>query len=293
MKKPYYIPASELAECSVGFRVREFAPGEGLQYHFHSEIEIQYVERGQGYRQIGGVLEKFSSGAVVLIPAHVPHFWVWLSNGNEGPVASLGKGYCILFSPEFLTEALARVPEMKKEVEYISQIKDAVEIRGKAAENIGRIFKSMQRQDGFNRYISFLRILKEGVNSSETIRIEIEHPVSDNHRQMSKIQEVFNYLDENQDKKITLEDVSSRVNMSVSSFCKFFKKVTGQTFTESLNNMRIKRAEMLLLNNDSMSISEIAYSVGYDSLSHFNHTFLKLKGETPTSYRSKFKEKSF
>lgn len=291
MKKPYYIPASELAECSVGFRVREFAPGEGLQYHFHSEIEIQYVEKGQGYRQIGGVLEKFSPGVVVLIPAHVPHFWVY--NGNEGPGTSVGKGYCILFSPDFLTEVLAQVPEMKHEVEFISQIKDAVEIRGKAADNIGRIFKSMQRQDGFNRYISFLRILKELMDSSETISIEVEHPVSENHRQLSKIQEVFNYLDENQDKKITLEDVSSRVNMSVSSFCKFFKKVTGQTFTESLNNMRIKRAEMLLLNNDSMSISEIAYSVGYDSLSHFNHTFLKLKGETPTSYRSKFKEKSF
>lgn len=291
MKKPYYIPASELAECSVGFRVREFAPGEGLQYHFHSEIEIQYVERGQGYRQIGGVLEKFSSGAVVLIPAHVPHFWVY--NGNEGSGTSVGKGYCILFSPDFLTEVLAQVPEMKHEVEFISQIKDAVEIRGKAAENIGRIFRSMQRQDGFDRYISFLRILKELMDSSETISIKVDHPVSENHRQLSKIREVFNYLDENQDKKVTLEDVSSRVNMSVSSFCKFFKKVTGQTFTESLNNMRIKRAEMLLLNNDSMSISEIAYSVGYDSLSHFNHTFLKLKGETPTSYRSKFKEKSF
>ena len=291
MKKPYYIPASELAECSVGFRVREFAPGEGIQYHFHSEIEIQYVEKGQGYRQIGGVLEKFSSGAVVLIPAHVPHFWVY--NVNEGSGTSVGKGYCILFSPDFLTEVLAKVPEMKHEVEFISQIKDAVEIRGKAAENIGRIFKSMQRQDGFNRYISFLRILKELMDSSETISIKVDHPVSENHRQLSKIREVFNYLDENQDKKITLEDVSSLVNMSVSSFCKFFKKVTGQTFTESLNNMRIKRAEMLLLNNDSMSISEIAYSVGYDSLSHFNHTFLKLKGETPTSYRSKFKEKSF
>ena len=290
MKKPYYMPASELAESSVSFRVREFAPGEGLQYHFHSEIEIQYVEKGQGYRQIGGVLEKFSAGVVLLIPAHVPHFWVY--NGHEDSKAPVGKGYCILFSPMFLTEVLARVPEMKKEVEYISQIREAVEIRGKAAENIGRILKSMQRQDGFDRYISFLRILKEGMTSSETVRIEVEHPVSEGRRHMSKIQTVFNYLVENQGKKVSLEDVASQVNMSVSSFCKFFKKVTGQTFTESLNNMRIKRAEMLLLNNDSLSISEIAYSAGYDSLSHFNHMFLKLKGETPSSYRAKFKEKS-
>lgn len=291
MKKPYYLPISDLNESSVSLRVKRFAPGEGLQYHFHSEMEIQYVEKGRGQRMIGDVMEYFSEGVVQLIPAYVPHLWVF--SGNPGSSAYVAKSYAIFFSPDMLNNVLSQVPELREDVEYLSHVKDAVEIKGRPAEEIGRIFRSMQRQDGFDRYISFLKILKIGRGAPEKRRIQVGHMLTENPRHMTKIQTVFSYLERNLDKSISLDDVASQVNMSTASFCKFFKKVTNQTFTEALNDMRVTTASMMLSNYPLMSISEIAYSVGYDSLSHFNHMFLKFKGETPSSYRAKFKDVSF
>lgn len=55
------------------------------------------------------------------------------------------------------------------------------------------------------------------------------------------------------------------MNMSKTSFCNFFKRATGKTFTFALNEMRINRAAMLLSSDKNRSIAEIAYSVGYNS----------------------------
>ncbi len=68
------------------------------------------------------------------------------------------------------------------------------------------------------------------------------------------------------------------------SFCRWFKKITGNTFVNYLNKARIERACQLLLNT-KMAITEVCFSVGFDSLSHFNRTFKKIKHLNPREYR--------
>jgi AraC-like DNA-binding protein len=68
-----------------------------------------------------------------------------------------------------------------------------------------------------------------------------------------------------------------------------FKRATGLTFTNFLSRVRIERSKNLLI-NPQLRVSEIAYEVGFQSLTHFNRVFLKLLGQSPTEYRLKLQD---
>ena len=96
------------------------------------------------------------------------------------------------------------------------------------------------------------------------------------------------YIRENQAEELSLGQVAKAVNASSFYFCKMFKKGTGMNFTEYVCRVRIESAKNLLL-NPNLRISEIAYQVGFQSLTHFNRVFKKTVGEAPTEYRTKLK----
>ena len=94
------------------------------------------------------------------------------------------------------------------------------------------------------------------------------------------------FIDTHHADGLSLGDVASAVNTSTFYFCKMFKKATGLNFTEYLSRIRIEKAKNLLL-NPNLRVSEIAYEVGFQSLTHFNRVFRKLAGESPSRYRAK------
>jgi YesN/AraC family two-component response regulator len=85
---------------------------------------------------------------------------------------------------------------------------------------------------------------------------------------------------------LTLTDVAAAAHTSTFYICKLFKRHTGLNFTEYVSRLRIERANELLA-NPNMRVSEIAYEVGFQSLTHFNRVFRKVIGEAPTTYRHK------
>ena len=93
------------------------------------------------------------------------------------------------------------------------------------------------------------------------------------------------YICEHQAEKLSLNTVAKAVNMSAFYFCKTFKRVTGINFTDYLSRVRIEKAKNLLL-NPNLRVSEIAFEVGFQSLTHFNRVFKKLLGQSPTDYRA-------
>jgi AraC-like DNA-binding protein len=92
------------------------------------------------------------------------------------------------------------------------------------------------------------------------------------------------FIAENHEEDISLGQVAKAVNTSTFHFCKMFKKATGLHFTEYVSRVRTEKAKNLLL-NPNLRISEIAYQVGFQSLTHFNRVFKKITGQSPTVYR--------
>ena len=94
------------------------------------------------------------------------------------------------------------------------------------------------------------------------------------------------YIREHHTDELSLGQVAAAVHTSIYYFCKLFHKVTGTTFTEFVSRTRIEKSKNLLL-NPNLRISEIAYEVGFQSLTHFNRVFKKIVGESPTVYRAR------
>jgi YesN/AraC family two-component response regulator len=95
------------------------------------------------------------------------------------------------------------------------------------------------------------------------------------------------FIQEHQAEDMSLGQVAKAVNTSTFYFCKMFKKVTGINFTDYVSRVRIEKAKNLLL-NPNLRVSEIAYEVGFQSLTHFNRVFKKILGQSPTDYRGQF-----
>lgn len=100
------------------------------------------------------------------------------------------------------------------------------------------------------------------------------------------------FIAEHQDEAISLGAVARAVNTSSFYFCKLFKKATGLNFTEYVSRVRIEKAKALLLNPNAR-ISEVAYEVGFQSLTHFNRVFRRIVGQSPTDYRRRLPDARF
>ena len=92
------------------------------------------------------------------------------------------------------------------------------------------------------------------------------------------------YIQEHQTENLRLGQVAKAVNSSPFYFCKMFKKATGLNFTDYLSRIRIEQSKNLLL-NPNLRVSEIAFEVGFQSLTHFNRVFKNTVGQSPTRYR--------
>ena len=93
------------------------------------------------------------------------------------------------------------------------------------------------------------------------------------------------FIQDHQTDDLSLGEVARAVNTSSFYFCKIFKKFTGLNFTHYLSRLRIEKARNLLL-NPNLRVSEIAYEVGFQSLTHFNRVFKRIIGQSPTDYRA-------
>ena len=92
------------------------------------------------------------------------------------------------------------------------------------------------------------------------------------------------YIARHYTERITLDDIARATNSSPRHFCKVFKEGSGLTFVNYLNRYRIEQAQKLL-RESRQRVSEIAFSVGFDSLAQYNRMFKQISGKSPTCYR--------
>jgi AraC-like DNA-binding protein/ligand-binding sensor protein len=132
------------------------------------------------------------------------------------------------------------------------------------------------------QYNGMVKLLEMFASHLSTIANQIV--VQEDEAESPLIRRARAYILANQADPIDLDKVARAMHVSTFYFCKMFKKATGLTFTDYLSRVRIEKAKTLLL-NPHLRISEIAYDVGFQSLTHFNRMFRKIAGISPTKYR--------
>ena len=99
------------------------------------------------------------------------------------------------------------------------------------------------------------------------------------------VQKARDYIEQHKAEQLSLGAVAKAAGASVFHFCKVFRKSTGIKFTDYVTRVRLEDARTQLL-NPNRRVSEVAYDVGFQSLTQFNRTFKRVFGQSPTEFRA-------
>ena len=159
-------------------------------------------------------------------------------------------------------------------------------------ETIEKVYKrilDIDQLQGFDSVLELMSILHD-LSSSKSMRI-LSDGTFNNDQVMNynsrRIDKAFEFMNANFYKAITLKDLSKLVSMTEVSFSRFIKKRTGNTFIDSLNEIRLGHATRMLIET-THSVSEISYKCGFNNISNFNRLFKKKKHCTPKEFRENF-----
>lgn len=249
-------------------------------WHYHPEIEIVYVNGGTGKQQIGSHMSYYRNGALMLIGSNLPHC---------GFTDSLTGNTCetvIQMMPDFLGETFFNIPEMGAIGKLLHQAKKGIVFHGDTKRRIGAQIESLEHLDYFERLLGLLSVLREMLKTKDYTILNaegyiIETEIQDNNR----INLIFNFVQEEFTRPIPLDEIADKVSMSVPGFCRYFKKITGKTFVQFVNEYRLVHAAKLL-HEKQISITDICFESGFTNFSHFNKLFKKFTGRTPSAYRN-------
>ena len=255
-------------------------------WHFHHEYELTYIESGHGTRFVGTSAESFTEGDLVLIGPQLPHYWRCDSIFYQQEDL-ISKSQVIQFKDDlFFANEL---PEMKNIHSLLRKSTSGIQfINGKKYEseitNLGNL-------TGISRLLSLYEILERlSLDSNQKLLSTTESSQFYQAKDSATFQKILNYIFDNLEQEISLDIISKKVFMSKSSFCKYFKKRTKTTFTDYVNKLRITKAARLLSESD-LTVSEICFASGFNSLSYFNRQFQKQKKISPKAYSKLYNNK--
>jgi len=112
-------------------------------------------------------------------------------------------------------------------------------------------------------------------------------PTIDNHNRAEPVEiwKARKFIEEHSAEALSLSEVAKAASISLNYLSEKFKQVTGIKFVDYIARIRFEKASKLLDDGD-LRISEIAFAVGFQSLSQFNRAFKKLSGKSPTEFRT-------
>ncbi len=252
-------------------------------WHVHPEIELVYVNGGQGKKHIGNHISYFDKGALLLIGSQLPHF------GFTDRLSNCKKETIVQLRPDFLGTNFFDLPEMEPIHLLLERSKKGISFFGKTQMKIGPMVEDLQYLTSFERIVHLLKIFNELATSEEyevlnAEGILLEVSAQDNDR-MNKI---YGYVRTHFQDTIRLPEIADLVSMTEPSFCRYFKKITGKTFSNFVNDFRIVHATKLLSEHNE-SITEISFLSGFNNFSHFNKSFKAFTGKSPSQYRKEKK----
>lgn len=257
-------------------------------WHFHPELQISFIVRGKGTRFIADHVETFEEEDLVLTGPNVPHLWrndeAYFNQNNNLST----RGLVIYFNSELLHSALLQKNEFYHINKLIKNSARGIEFYGETKKEIKGLLLKMEKVKGFKGILILLEIIDVLANSKNYSLLA--SPAYTNVLKAddtNKMSLVYEYVMTNFKSKIALEDISNMLNMTTTSFCKYFKPRANKTFTRFVNEIRIGHARKLLL-QDNLNISEIGYECGFSTLSNFNKQFKSIANMPPHEYRKLF-----
>ncbi len=240
--------------------------GVQMSKHHHYMFEVYYMRDGECSYLIDNNIFDVTSGDVVLIQSGVIHKTNYGKKPHTRLLINCTEGYIPSEVKSILGEVLYlyRNENTRKEVDEI----------------FSRIEKEVKVKDDFT----------DGILMSLTQ--SLFYLIARNHDKVVSassgttfIEECLRYVQENYSQSVTLTNVAKIHSVSPEHLSRMFKKETGFGFNEYVNLVRLQKAEEMLRNENGKTVSEVAYSCGFNDSNYFSVSFKKMYGKTPSEMK--------
>ncbi len=253
--------------------------------HTHEEFELNFVDNAKNAKRIiGDHIAEIDNLELVLVGPNLQHGWFTHKCSCKGINEITIQFHKDLFDEKFLR---------RNQLSFIKNMFDK-SMRGilfsqQTIQAIKPRIIDLTKKHGFDSVLELMSILHD-LSISRNMKLLSDssftnlESLSYNSRRIEKVME---YINNHFDKIITLAEVARIAAMSEVAFSRFFKIRTGNTFIDTLNDIRLGHASRTLIETTN-SITEIAYKCGFNNISNFNRIFKKRKNCTPKEFRETY-----
>ena len=282
--KPHFYkvnPAAGESYAAYHLKSRNF----GSIWHYHPELELHYTIRGHGMRFIGDNISAFEPGEVILLGENLPHSWQCQQEYYANDPQASVEAVVIQFTPDCMGKDLLCLPEAYLLPQLFEKAKMGMMIQGEAREKLQRLIPSAVQASGLDRLYIFLQLLSILSSTTEYLPITSAYAFykSDEIEKL-QLNEIYNYTLAHFREDISLEDIAAMRNLTVTSFCRYFRTITNKSYYDFLIEIRISHACRLLV-EDRTPTDALCYECGFRNLSNFYRHFKRITGMTPLEYK--------
>ncbi len=252
--------------------------------HYHEEYELNLIVNAKGAKRIvGDHIEAIDELELVLVGPNLYHAWFTHKCESE-EIREL----TIQFHKDLFEDRFLRKNQLSFIKTMFEKAQRGILFSPDTIERLKPRILALGQKNGFDSVLELLSILHD-LSTSRNIRTLSDSSSNQEqlHYNSRRIEKVFEYMNAHYSRAITLTEVAKVASMPEASFSRFIKKRIGNTFIDSLNEIRLGHATRMLIET-THNVAEVAYKCGFNNISNFNRTFKKKKGCTPKEFRGNF-----
>ncbi|MGB0777797.1 MAG: AraC family transcriptional regulator [Flavobacteriaceae bacterium] len=246
-------------------------------YHRHDEIQISLILKDCNYI-IADQIGSLSHGEILVIGSNIPH----LFQEEESPLKKEELMYSIFIPAVEIEEPLYQLSEFEFLKTLVKQSHTPFIISNH--KELYQSFKILFQKTDPLRFIESLGLLFQLTKATKQ-NVPISNRPKMNEKEGKRLNQIISFMMDQIERDISLEEIASVAHLSPTSFCRFFKQHTGQTFQDFFRRLKMQKAAQDLLNSPDSSINSIALGLGYFNQSSFNRNFKNVYKMSPSKYR--------
>ena len=252
--------------------------------HYHDEYELTLILNAKGAKRVvGGHIEMIDDVELVLIGPNMYHGW--FTHQCQSPEIT---EVVIQFHKDLFDSNLLKRNQLSFMKSMFERSQRGILFSHETALMLKDRLHTLDKKTGFDSVLELLSILHD-LSTSRNMRTLSDLVFSSEkfYYNSRRIEKVFEYMNANYNKSVSLAEVARIANMPEASFSRFIKKRTGKTFIDSLNEIRLGHASRMLIDTTN-TIAEIAYKCGFNNISNFNRIFKRKKFCIPKEFRETY-----
>lgn len=277
--------------CNV-FEVDDKTPS-GAMFHSHEFVQIWYVRRGRCEHFVGEQVYHLDVGDSFIVPPNVVHKTLLQPDTSVICCDFDPAGVLCVLAPKEGSDAELTLERAQAFLNESREELLCVRFRQKSRRRVERLMQELldeyEEESCYFENVLKIKIRELLLLFMREFALLPEHARADQTYEKYKVlmTDAIRYIDENFCDNLTLGGVCKRFAISKTYFCHLCKLITGKTFTEYLTDLRI-RAAMSMLEDQSLSITEVSEKLGFSSTSYFSKIFKRYTGCLPKEYRKKY-----